>query len=68
MDDEIRDLAFKFMDKAKTDGKPFFLWLNPTRMHVVTHLSDKSENMRNSKNGWSIEEAGMAQLDDIVGW
>jgi arylsulfatase A-like enzyme len=23
--------------------------------------------MRNSENGWSIEEAGMAQLDDIVG-
>ncbi len=23
--------------------------------------------MRNSKNGWSVHEAGMAQLDDIVG-
>ena len=23
--------------------------------------------MRNSENGWSIQEAGMAQLDDIVG-
>ena len=43
VDDEIRDLAFKFMDKAKADGKPFFLWLNPTRMHIVTHLSEKYE-------------------------
>ena len=67
VDDEIRDLAFKFLDKAKADGKPFFLWLNPTRMHVVTHLSPKYEAMRNSENGWSIQEAGMAQLDDIVG-
>jgi arylsulfatase A-like enzyme len=67
VDEEIRDLAFKFLDKAKTDNKPFFLWLNPTRMHVVTHLSDKYENMRNAQNGWSIQEAGMAQLDDIVG-
>jgi arylsulfatase A-like enzyme len=67
VDDEIRDLAFKFLDKAKTDNKPFFLWLNPTRMHVVTHLSEKYESMRNSENGWSIEEAGMAQLDDDVG-
>jgi arylsulfatase A-like enzyme len=41
VDDEIRDLAIKFMDKAKADGKPFFVWLNPTRMHVVTHLSPK---------------------------
>jgi len=67
VDDEIRDLAFKFVDKAKADGKPFFLWLNPTRMHIVTHLSEKYEKTRNSKNGWTIQEAGMAQLDDIVG-
>jgi arylsulfatase A-like enzyme len=67
VDDEIRDLAFKWLDKAKADGKPFFLWLNPTRMHVVTHLSDKYNNLRNADNGWSIQEAGMAQLDDIVG-
>jgi arylsulfatase A-like enzyme len=67
VDDEILDDALKFVDKARKDGKPFFLWLNPTRMHVVTHLSDKYENMRTPENGWSVEEAGMAQLDDIVG-
>jgi len=67
VDDEIQALAFKFLDKAKTDGKPFFLWLNPTRMHIVTHLSPKWEATRNSKNGWSEHEAGMAQLDQIVG-
>ena len=59
--------TFKFIDKAKQDDKPFFVWLNPTRMHVVTHLSDKYEKMRTPENGWSIHEAGMAQLDDIVG-
>ena len=67
VDDEILENAIKFCDKARKDQKPFFLWLNPTRMHVVTHLSDKYQGMRNSENGWSIEEAGMAQLDDIVG-
>jgi arylsulfatase A-like enzyme len=67
VDDEIRDFAIKFMDKAKKDGKPFFVWLNPTRMHIVTHLSPKYQAMRNSENGWSEEEAGMAQLDDDVG-
>jgi len=67
VDDEIRDLSFKFLDKAKADGKPFFLWLNPTRMHIVTHLSPKYEALRNSSNGWSLHEAGMAQLDDDVG-
>src|SRR5204863_1001733 len=67
VDDEIRDLSFKFLDKAKADGKPFFLWLNPTRMHVVTHLAEKYKKLRDAKNGWSLQEAGMAQLDDIVG-
>jgi len=67
VDDEILDWTIKFMDKAKRDGKPFFVWLNPTRMHIVTHLSEKYEKMRNAENGWSEEEAGMAQIDDIVG-
>jgi len=67
VDDEIRDFALQFIDKAKADNKPFFVWLNPTRMHIVTHLSPKYEAMRNSENGWSEEEAGMAQLDDDVG-
>jgi arylsulfatase A-like enzyme len=67
VDDTIRDLSLQFIDKAKADGKPFFVWLNPTRMHVVTHLSPKYTAMMNSENGWSIEEAGMAQLDDDVG-
>jgi arylsulfatase A-like enzyme len=67
VDDEILANALKFLDKARADRKPFFLWLNPTRMHVVTHLSPKYQGMRNSDNGWSEQEAGMAQLDDIVG-
>jgi arylsulfatase A-like enzyme len=67
VDDEVVELSFKFVDKAKRDGKPFFLWLNPTRMHIVTHLSEKYQNLRTPGNGWSIHEAGMAQLDDIVG-
>ncbi|HUN89717.1 MAG TPA: arylsulfatase [Terriglobales bacterium] len=59
--------SIAFMNKAKAANKPFFMWLNPTRMHVVTHLSPKYEAMRNSKNGWTEQEAGMAQLDDNVG-
>ena len=67
VDDEILEYSLKFLDKAKNDGKPFFLWLNPTRIHVVTHLSEKYEKMRTPENGWSIVEAGMAQLDEIAG-
>ena len=67
VDNEIRDLAVNFIDKSKKDGKPFFVWINPTRMHIVTHLSPKYEALRNSENGWSEEEAGMAQMDDDIG-
>src|SRR4029079_7985889 len=67
VDDEVLGHALKFLDKAKGEGKPFFCWLNPTRMHIVTHLSEKYQKMRNSENGWSEEEAGMAQLDDDIG-
>jgi len=67
VDDEILAHALKFLDKAKSDGKPFFLWLNPTRLHIVTHLSEKYESLRTPANGWSVAEAGMAQLDDNVG-
>ncbi len=67
VDDETLEHAPNFIDKAKAEGKPFFVWLNPTRVHVVTHLSEKYQNIRTPQNGWSIQEAAMAQLDDIVG-
>ena len=67
IDEVILDHAMKFVDKAVADGKPFFLYLNPSRMHIVTHLSDKYQKMRTPENGWGVYEAGMAQLDDVVG-
>ena len=56
-----------FMDKAKKDGKPFFVWHNTTRMHVFTYIPPKYQAMMNNRNGYGLEEAGMAQLDDSVG-
>lgn len=56
-----------FMDKAKKDGKPFFVWHNTTRMHVWTFLSPKYQAQMNSDTNYGLEEAGMAQLDDSVG-
>jgi arylsulfatase len=67
VDDHILKFATNFMEKAKKDGKPFFVWLNPTRMHVFTYLSPKYQALQTPENGWSIQEAGMAQFDDIVG-
>lgn len=67
VDNEIIEKAFAFMDKAKQEGKPFFIWHNPSRMHVYTHLSKEYEKQMTPENGWYVEEAGMAQLDDLVG-
>ncbi len=46
---EILDFSFKFIDQAKVANKPFFRFFNPTRMHIVTHLSPKYEALRNDK-------------------
>jgi len=67
VDEVIRDHAIDFMKQARQDKKPFFVWLNLTRMQVFTHLSPKYEGMRNSDNGWTIQEAGMVQFDDVIG-
>jgi arylsulfatase A-like enzyme len=56
-----------FMDKAKKDGKPFFIWHNTTRMHVFTYLPPKYQALMNFSSNYNLEEAGMAQLDDCVG-
>jgi arylsulfatase A-like enzyme len=67
VDEVILNHTINFMKKAQTDKKPFFIWLNPTRMHVFTHLSPKYEKLRNAENGWTVQEAGMAQFDDVIG-
>jgi arylsulfatase A-like enzyme len=56
-----------FMDEAKKEGKPFFIWHNTTRMHVFTYLSPKYQKMMNYESNYNVEEAGMAQLDDNIG-
>src|ERR1700760_1011387 len=56
-----------FMDKAKRDNKPFFIWHNTTRMHVFTYIPPKYQAMMNYQSNYGLEEAGMAQMDDAIG-
>jgi arylsulfatase A-like enzyme len=67
IDEDILDFSVKFIDKAKNDGKPFFMWVNPTRAHVISHLSPKYQAKLTPESGWYLEEGVMAQLDDVVG-
>jgi len=62
-DDEFRDAALDFMEKAVKDEKPFFVWLNATRMHVWTRLSPEWDG----KTGHGLYADGMAQHDYDIG-
>jgi arylsulfatase A-like enzyme len=66
-DEELVKHTNGAMDKAKQDGKPFFIWHNTTRMHVFTYLPPKYQSMMNFGSNYNLEEAGMAQLDDCIG-
>ena len=66
-DEVLVKASSDFMDRAKKDGKPFFVWHNTTRMHVWTFLSPKYKAMMNHQTNYGLEEAGMAQMDDSIG-
>jgi arylsulfatase len=38
---EVIPKAEDFMRRSKAAGKPFFVWLNTSRMHLYTRLNDQ---------------------------
>lgn len=62
-DGEFVDAAIDFMERSVKDDKPFFIWLNTTRMHVWTRLSDEWYG----KSGVSIYADGMLEHDHYIG-
>ena len=62
-DEEFLAAGLDFMDRAHKANKPFFVWMNTTRMHVWTRLKKESVG----RTGIGIYPDGMAEHDDHVG-
>lgn len=66
---EMLPAAIKFMAKAKKDNKPFFTWVNTTRMHLYTHVDQKWIDAISKKTTESdLHGAGMLQHDSDIGY
>jgi arylsulfatase len=63
IDDETTDAAVDFMQRQVKAGKPFFVWMNTTRMHLYTHVRPSMLG----RSGISEYFDGMLEHDDDVG-
>jgi arylsulfatase len=63
IDDETTNAAMDFMDRQVKAGKPFFTWMNTTRMHLYTHVRPELLG----KSGISEYFDGMLEHDGDVG-
>lgn len=65
IDDETSNAAMDYMDRQVKANKPFFVWMNFTRMHIFTHIR---ESMRGQSGMPGNEYAdGMLEHDQDVG-
>jgi len=65
IDDETTAAAIDYMKRQVAAGKPFFTWMNFTRMHLFTHVR---QSMRDQAGMPGNEYAdGMLEMDANVG-
>jgi arylsulfatase len=62
-DEEFLAAGLDFIDRAHAAGKPFFVWMSFTRMHVWTRLKEEAIG----RTGKGLYPDGMVEHDDHVG-
>lgn len=68
VDEEFLKYTLDFIDRSKKEGKPFFAWFNPSRMHIYTHLKPESRNLvTDFSSEFDTYGNGMVELDNMVG-
>lgn len=68
VDDEFLERSMQFMDKAVKEGRPFFVWHAPARMHIYTHLRPGREKLAAPYSSeMDLYGSGMMELDMQVG-
>jgi arylsulfatase len=68
VDEEFYDRTVAFMDKNTKDGKPFFAWFNPSRMHIYTHLKQESKDLATPYSSeFDVYGSGLMEMDNMVG-
>jgi len=75
IDDETTDACVDYITRQSKAGKPFFCWMNTTRMHAFTHVKDEHRDKpgltsRTEYNDGMIEHDGhvgklLKALDDL---
>lgn len=63
VDEEFLAAASKFIDRAVSQDKPFFVWFNTTRMHFYTHITDAERGL----SGQGFYNDAMLAHDALVG-
>ncbi|MGL6070759.1 arylsulfatase [Craterilacuibacter sp.] len=68
VDDEFEARAVNFMQRAVKANSPFFVWHNPTRMHIYTHVRDEHKALAKPYSSeMDIYGSGLIELDRSVG-
>ncbi|WP_261884173.1 arylsulfatase [Vibrio pelagius] len=66
---EMLPAALTFIDKAIEQDKPFFVWVNTSRMHLYTRLDEKWRYAaENYTSEFDYYGSGMLQHDDDIGF